>query len=266
LFYLGFLIFLSAKLTLLVFILLPVTGFLIARIAKSLKRSSSKSKEHMGVLFSMIEETLGGLRIIKAFNGETSSRNKFHNENQVYTTVMNKVYRKTDLASPLSEFLGSIVLAIVMYFGGRLVWSGSHALDGALFVAYIGTFTQLIPPAKAFSTAYYSYQKGLASIDRINKILHSEVTVREVDNPLSISSFEKEIEYKNVSFAYNKGDSGWAVKDVNIKLAKGKTIALVGQSGSGKSTLVDLLPRFYDPTLGEITIDGLTLTIRLKTI
>jgi subfamily B ATP-binding cassette protein MsbA len=257
--YLGFLIFLSGQLTLLVFILLPITGFLIARIAKSLKRSSSKSKEHMGVLFSMIEETLGGLRIIKAFNGENSSRAKFFGENQTYTNVMNRVYRKTDLASPLSEFLGSIVLAIVMYFGGKLVWSSSHALDGAVFVTYIATFTQLIPPAKAFSTAYYSMQKGLASIDRINKILHSEVTVREVENPLTISSFEKEIEYKNVSFAYNRGDLGWAVKDVNIKLAKGKTIALVGQSGSGKSTLVDLLPRFYDPTSGEIIIDGLPI-------
>ena len=256
LFYLGFLIFLSAKLTLLVFILLPITGLLIARIAKSLKRSSSKSKEHMGVLFSMIEETLGGLRIVKAFNGENSSRNKFFSENQTYTNVMNKVYRKTDLASPLSEFLGSIVLAIVMYFGGKLVWSGSHALDGALFVAYIGTFTQLIPPAKAFSTAYYSYQKGLASIDRINKILSTEVMVREVSNPKPITSFEKEIEFKDVSFAYQRGDNGWALRNIDMKVPKGKTIALVGQSGSGKSTLVDMLPRFYDPTEGVITIDG----------
>lgn len=258
-FLVGFLIFLSPQLTLFVFALLPVTGLLIARIAKSLKRSSTRAKEHMSLLFSMIEETLGGIRIVKAFNGESSWRNKFHTENQTYTNVMNKVYRKTDLASPLSEFMGSIVLAIVMYFGGQLVWSQSHALDGALFVAYIIAFSQIIPPAKAFSGAYYSVQKGLASIERINKILHTEVTVKEADAPKTIRAFEKEIEYKNVSFAYQRGDTGYALKEINLKIQKGKTIAIVGQSGSGKSTLVDMLPRFYDPTGGEITIDGIPL-------
>ncbi|HTA81592.1 MAG TPA: ABC transporter ATP-binding protein [Bacteroidia bacterium] len=264
---LGFLIFLSPQLTLLVFILLPITGLLIARIGKSLKRSSTKSKEHMGTLFSMIEETLGGIRIIKAFNAEDNSRTRFQTENSTYTKVMNKVYRKTDLASPLSEFMGSIVIGIVLYLGGQLVWSSSHLLDGALFVAYIATFSQVIPPAKAFSGAYYSVQKGLASLDRINKILHSEVTIREIGNPLSVQSFEKEIEYKDVSFAYQRGDTGHALKDINLKIPKGKTIAIVGQSGSGKSTLVDMLPRFYDPSSGKITIDGIPLTdLRLKDV
>jgi len=253
---LVFLIIMSPHLTLFVFVLLPITGFLIARIAKSLKRSSQKSKEQMGSLFSIIEETLGGIRIIKAFNAEKSSRNKFQGENEAYTHVMNKVYRKTDLASPLSEFMGSVVLAVVMFFGGQLVWSSGHLLSGAAFVAYIAAFSQIIPPAKAFSGAYYSVQKGLASIDRINKILSTEVMVREVSNPKPITSFEKEIEFKDVSFAYQRGDNGWALRNVSLTVPKGKTIALVGQSGSGKSTLVDMLPRFYDPTEGIITIDG----------
>jgi len=256
---LGTLIVLSPQLTLMAFILLPITGFLITRISKSLKRSSTKSKEHMGTLFSIIEETIGGIRIIKAFNAENSSRNRFQAENETYTHVMNKVYRRNDLASPLSEFMGSIVLAVVIYFGGRLVLGDSHSLDGSLIVAYIAIFTQVIPPAKQLSGAYYSVQKGLASLDRINKILDTEITIKESASPKVIQSFEKEVEYKNVSFAYQRGDAGYALKDINLKIPKGKTIAIVGQSGSGKSTLVDMLPRFYDPTEGEICIDGTSL-------
>lgn len=172
---------------------------------------------------------------------------------------MNKVYRRNDLASPLSEFMGSIVLAVVIYFGGRLVLGDSHSLDGSLIVAYIAIFTQVIPPAKQLSGAYYSVQKGLASLDRINKILDTEITIKESASPKVIQSFEKEVEYKNVSFAYQRGDAGYALKDINLKIPKGKTIAVVGQSGSGKSTLVDMLPRFYDPTDGEICIDGTSL-------
>lgn len=258
-FLLGFLIFLSPQLTLYVFVLLPIMALLIGRIGKSLKRSSTKAKEHMGLLFSLIEETLGGIRIIKAFNAEGSSQKKFKDENHLYTRMMNKVYRKTDLASPLSEFMGSIVIALVMYVGGKLVWNDAHALSGAIFVTYIAVFSQIIPPAKAFSGAYYSIQRGLASVERINKILNAEINIKEVANPKPIASFEKDIEYKNVSFAYQRGDSGWALKDISLKVPKGKTVALVGQSGSGKSTLVDMLPRFYDPTEGSILIDGLPL-------
>ena len=263
--FVGALIFISPQLTLFVFVLLPITGLLIARIAKSLKRSSTKSKEQMGRIFSMMEETLSGLRIIKAFNAENITRTNFIEENANYTHTMNRVYRKTDLASPLSEFLTSIVIAIIMYFGGKLVWSSAHSLSGELFAYYLVIFSQLIPPAKAFTQAYYTVQKGMASVERIDKIIQSEVTIREKENAITINSFEKEIEYKNVSFAYQRGDNGWALKDVNLKIPKGKTIAIVGQSGSGKSTLVDMLPRFYDPTTGEISIDGkplkdLTLT------
>jgi len=263
--FVGALIFISPQLTFFVFVLLPVTGLLIARIAKSLKRSSTKSKEQMGRIFSMMEETLSGLRIVKAFNAENITRTNFIEENNNYTHTMNRVYRKTDLASPLSEFLTSIVIAVIMYFGGKLVWSSAHTLSGELFVYYLVVFSQLIPPAKAFTQAYYTVQKGMASVERIDKIIQSEVTIREKENAITINSFDKEIEYKNVSFAYQRGDNGWALKDVNLKIPKGKTIAIVGQSGSGKSTLVDMLPRFYDPTDGEITIDGkplkdLTLT------
>lgn len=250
------LIFMSPQLTLLAIVLLPITGFIIAKVGGTLRKSSSSSKGSMGVLFSMIEETIGGIRIIRAFTAEKITYNKFQEENNKYTTIMNRVYRKTDLASPLTEVFVSIVLAILLYVGGRLVEGPDHVLDGPLFVAYVALFSQLVPPAKDFSTAYYNVEKGLASMERINRILHAEVTVREVENPRPISTFDKEIEFHNVSFAYQRGDTGYALQNIDLKIPKGKTIAIVGQSGSGKSTLVDMLPRFYDPTDGRITIDG----------
>ena len=252
----GALVFLSPQLTLLAVILLPITGFLIAKVGGTLRKSSSKSKGSMGILFSMIEETIGGIRIIRAFTAEKIIHTKFREENETYTTIMNRVYRKTDLASPLTEVLVSVVLAILLYVGGRLVDSSGHTLDGPMFVAYVALFSQLVPPAKAFSTGYYNVEKGLASLERINNILRAEVTVKEVENPRQISTFEREIEFHNISFAYQRGDTGYALQNINLKIPKGKTIAIVGQSGSGKSTLVDMLPRFYDPTDGIITIDG----------
>jgi len=255
----GALIFLSPQLTLLAIILLPVTGFLIAKVGGTLRKSSSRSKGSMGILFSMIEETIGGIRIIRAFTAEKIIHNKFREENDKYTVIMNRVYRRTDLASPLTEVLVSIVLGILLYVGGYLVEGSGHALDGPVFVAYVALFSQLVPPAKAFSTAYFNVEKGLASMERINKILHAEVTVTEVENPRPIHAFDKEIEFHKVGFAYQRGDSGYALRDINLKIPKGKTIAIVGQSGSGKSTLVDMLPRFYDPTEGVITIDGVAL-------
>ena len=253
------LVFLSPHLTLLALILLPVTAFLIARVGGTLRKSSSKSKGSMGILFSMIEETIGGIRIIRAFTAEKITHAKFREENDKYTAIMNRVYRKTDLASPLTEVLVSIVMAVLLYVGGNFVWSPNHILDGSVFIAYVLLFSQLVAPSKAFSTAYFNVEKGLASLERINKILHAEVTVVEVANPRSITTFEKEIEFHNVGFAYQRGDAGYALKNINLKIPKGKTIAIVGQSGSGKSTLVDMLPRFYDPTEGTITIDGIAL-------
>jgi len=253
------LVILSPQLTLVAVCLLPVIGFLVYKVGGTLRKSSSKSKGSMGILFSMIEETIGGIRIIRAFTAEKIIHTKFREENDRYTAIMNRVYRRTDLASPLTEVLISIVSAILIYIGGHMVWSPSHLLDGAVFITYIILFSQVLTPAKAFSTGYYNVEKGLASLERIDKILHAEVTVLEIANPRPINAFENEIEFKNVSFAYVRGDSGYALQNINLKIPKGKTIAIVGQSGSGKSTLVDMLPRFYDPTDGVITIDGIPL-------
>ena len=257
--FLTTMVIISPQLSLFSLVLLPLSGLLIGRIGKSLRRSSSKSKEKMGILLSMMEETLGGLRIIKGFNAEKKMNGHFRNENQQYTDISVKVYRKTDLSSPLSEFLGVTVLVVVLYFGGKLVLSNDPSLNGSLLIFYIAIFSQLLPPAKSFTTAYYSVQKGLASAERIDKILEAEVTIRDNVNARSKKSFEKEIEYKNVSFAYREAQVGWVLNDINLKIEKGKTIALVGQSGSGKTTLADMLPRFYDPSQGSILIDGIDI-------
>lgn len=256
--YLMMMIAVSPQLTLIALVLLPVTALLIGKIGKSLKRSASKGKEKMGVLLSIMEETLGGLRIIKGFNAEKSITEKFHNENQQYNSIMNRMYRKNDLGSPLSEFMGVTVFVIILYFGGKLVLI-DRTMDGALFITYLLLFAQLLNPSKAFTSAYYSVQKGLASSERIDKILNAEVTITDTVNAIPITKFEKEIEYKNVSFAYREGEVGWVLNRINLKIEKGKTIALVGQSGSGKTTLADMLPRFYDTTQGEILIDGIAI-------
>lgn len=248
----------SAKLSLVAFVLLPITALLIGQIGKSLKRSATKGKEKMGLLLSIMDETLGGLRIIKGFNAEKNTREKFRKENQLYTNISIKMYRKVDLASPLSEFLGVSVLVVILYLGGKMVIV-DHSMDGALLIMYLVMFSQLLTPAKSFTTAYYSVQKGLASSERIDKILDAEVTIKDGPHPISLTKFEKEIEYKNVSFAYREGEVGWVLNDINLKIEKGKTIALVGQSGSGKTTLADMLPRFYDSTKGEILVDGVSI-------
>lgn len=248
-------IMMSWQLTIAVVLVTPIIGLVLSVVAKSLKRSSGKAKEKHGLLLSLLEEMLGGLRIIKGFNAEKTMATKFGDENQEYTRIMTKNYRKTDLASPLSEFLIVTVIAGVLYYGGNLVIR-EHALDGAFFVGYLLIFFQLITPVRQFTQAYYNVQKGLASMERINVILHAEESIKDKDKPKSIEQFRKEIEYRNVSFAYLRGDDGYAVKNVNLKVQKGRTIALVGQSGSGKTTLADLLPRFYDVTEGEVLIDG----------
>lgn len=248
----------STKLTLIAFVLLPLTVLLIVSIGKSLKRSSTKRQEKMGVLLSIMDETLGGLRIIKGFNAEKKVTEHFKNENQEYRNISTRISRKEDLASPLSEFLGVSVLIAILYFGGTMVIQ-DKTMDGELLILYLVMFAQLLTPAKSFTAAYYSVQKGLASAERIDKLLDAEVTIKDVANPKSINKFEKEIEYKNVSFAYREGETGWVLNNINLKIEKGKTIALVGQSGSGKTTLADMLPRFYDTTQGEILIDGIAI-------
>ena len=254
--FLGTMITISPQLSIFVFVLLPIAGLLIGQIGKSLRRTSAKSQAKMGMLLSTIEETLSGMRIIKAFTSELFSMEKFGKINDEYRRLMTRLYRKRDLSSPLSEFLGAIMMVVVIYFGGKLVLDGSSRLEPAMFIAFIVIFSQLIPPAKSFTEAYSNVQRGLASVDRINKILDAEVTIRDKEHALQITDFNHTVEYRDVSFAYHKGGTGWVLHNVNLKIEKGKTIALVGQSGSGKTTLADLLPRFYDLEEGEILIDG----------
>jgi len=256
---LVFMVLINWKLTLIAFILLPISGLIIGKIGKTLRRNSTTEKEKSGLLLSMMDETLSGLRIIQGFNAENKSFDNFKKENDNYSNLMIRIYRRVDLSSPLSEFLGIVVFAVILYVGGSMVLSDTPTLNGALLITYLAIFAQLIQPAKAFTTAYYNIQKGLASTDRVNAILDAEVKIKDAENPISINKFEKEIEYKNVSFAYREGEVGWVLNEINLKIQKGKTIALVGQSGSGKTTLADMLPRFYDPTHGEILIDGTSI-------
>jgi len=250
------LLLMSYQLTLFVLILLPLTAFLIGKIGKSLKRSSDKVQKRMGIILSVIEETLSGLRIIKAFNAIDYSENKFKKINDNYTKLMIRVYRKRDLANPLSEFLGVLVGVVIIWFGGKFVLGNSKTITPEVFIAYVVIFSQIIPPVKSFVTAFYNIQKGAASADRIEEVLDAEEVIEEKLNAIAIKEFKKNITYCNVSFTYEKEE---VLSNVDITIEKGKTIALVGPSGGGKSTMVDLLPRFYDCTKGEIKIDGIPI-------
>jgi len=254
--YLVALFVISPSLSVFVLLLLPVSGFFIGRIGRSLKRTSVKGQKQLGIILSIIEETISGLRIIKAFNAINLAEQNFHGTNNKYTRLMIRLYRKRDLASPLSEFLATSVLVVVLWFGGRLVLSPENPLDAAIFIAYLGIFSQIIPPAKSITTAVYNIQKGAASVERIQKIFDAEEVIEEIPDAISKTNFDKEIEYRDVSFSYEKET---VLDKINLKIKKGKTIALVGPSGGGKSTMVDLLPRFYDCISGEILIDGIPL-------
>ncbi len=251
------LFFLSPSLTLFVLVLLPLSAILIGFIGRSLKKSSEKGQKKLGHLLSIIEETLGGLRIIKAFTAIEASNKKFKENNQVYTRLMINIYRKRDLASPLSEFMGVGVVVSILYFGGRLILGENASIDAATFLVYIAIFSQILPPAKAVTSAFYNVQKGAASVGRIEAILNAEEKIIEKENALRKKEFQNEIEFQNLSFEYV--DNTPVLKNINLKVRKGQAIALVGASGGGKSTLVDLLPRFYDPQNGKITIDGIDI-------
>jgi subfamily B ATP-binding cassette protein MsbA len=254
--YVAFLFIISPSLTVFVLVLLPVSGFIIGRIGKSLKRTSDKSQKKMGFILAMIEETISGLRIIKAFNAISFADKRFQQINQDYTKLMVRLYRKRDLASPLSEFLSVLVVTIVLWYGGNLVFTKGNLLDAAAFIMYLGIFSQLMPPAKSITQAYYNIQKGAASVERISQVLSAPEVIEQMPDAVHKKDFNKEIEYRNLSFRYDKED---VLKDFSITIEKGKTIAVVGPSGAGKSTMVDLLPRFYDCTEGEILIDGIPI-------
>ena len=263
-FYLGTMIWMSPELTVFLLILLPVSGAIIGLIGRSLRKDSKIAQSKLGEILATVEESLSGLRIIKAFNAEKKSIERFFILNFGYTKIMNKITRKQYLASPMSEFLGVIVMIIIMYYGGSLVLNDESSLSPSEFIGFIAIFSQIIPPAKAFSTAFYEVRKGLASIDRINIILNADEKIIEKENAQTIETLNTKIEYKNVSFKY---EDKYVLKNINLTVEKGKTVALVGQSGSGKSTLVDLLPRFYDIEEGEILIDGINIKdLKIKSL
>lgn len=252
---------LSPTLSLFLLVLLPLTGFIIGRVSRSLKKQSNEAQEKMGLMMSILDETLGGLRVIKAFNAEKLLQSKFLGTNTALNHIRNKMNFRRDLASPMSEFLGVIVLCCVLWFGGQLVLGGRDLLGGPAlqsdaFITYIVFFTQIINPAKSLSTAFYNSQRGSAAIKRIEEVLKAPITVQEASNPAQLNSFTKGIEFRNVTFKY---DDVTILDNINLIIEKGKTVALVGSSGAGKSTLADLIPRFHDVSSGELLIDGVNI-------
>lgn len=254
--FLGTMVMISWQLTVFVLILLPLAGLVMGKVGKSLKRSSLEQQNQWGLLLSNIEECLGGLRIIKAFNAEEKMETRFHRENQIFFKLSNRIARRQSLAHPMSEFLGTVAIAIVLWFGGALILSGASSMNAASFIYYMVIFYSIINPAKELSKAMYSIQKGLASMQRVDKILNAQNPIKDPKNPRHISSLRGAINYDNVTFAYGEEP---VVRDVSLHVPAGATVALVGQSGSGKSTMADLLPRFYDVNAGAITIDGIDI-------
>lgn len=254
---LTMMIMMSWQLTLFVLVLLPIAGVAMGRIGKRLKRTSLETQQQWGSIMSNIEETLGGLRIIKAFNAEGKVCSRFHRGTQRFFELSNRVARRQALAHPMSEFLGTITIAIVLWFGGTLIITGTSHISPPEFIYYLVIFYSIINPAKDLSKAMYSVQKGLASMERVDKILHAVNPIADPADPQRISDFKGEVRYENVSFSYDKETQ--VASDVSFTIRPGETVALVGQSGSGKSTLADLLPRFYDVDGGRITIDGVDI-------
>ncbi|MCM1163170.1 MAG: ABC transporter ATP-binding protein/permease [Muribaculaceae bacterium] len=254
---LGMMIVISWKLTLFVLILLPVAGTVMGRVGKKLKRKSLTGQQQWGTLMSIIEETLGGLRVIKAFNAEYKVTDRFHSANGDFFRTTCSVQRRQALAHPMSELLGTTTIAIVLTFGGTLILAGTSSMNAASFIYYLVVFYSIINPAKDLSKAMYSIQKGLASMERVDAILSAVNPITDPEHPRRLPELRGEIEYRDVSFSYNS--ERVVVDDVSLTIEPGATVALVGQSGSGKSTLADLLPRFYDVDKGRITIDGIDI-------
>ncbi|HVY73214.1 MAG TPA: ABC transporter ATP-binding protein [Puia sp.] len=250
---LGSLVFLSPPLSLFLLVLLPLTGFIIGRVSRSLKRQSTIAQDQQGVLMSILDETLGGLRVIKAFNAEKFLQTRFFRVNDYLNHIKNKMMFRRDMASPMSELLGVVVLCCILFFGGEMILSHRFNLEPEGFITYIALFTQIINPAKTLSTSFYNAQRGTAAINRIEEILQAENTIKELDHPQPFPAFRESIEFHHVSFAY---DGVEVLHDINLKIEKGKTVALVGSSGAGKSTLADLIPRFHDVSSGELLVDG----------
>lgn len=253
--YLTGMIVISWQLTLFVLILLPVAGYVMGQVGKKLKRKSLEGQQQWGLLMSQIEETLSGLRIIKAFNAERKIQLRFERSNETFREITNKVYRRQQMAHPMSEFLGTATIAIVLWYGGSLILSATSPIDAPTFIYYLVIFYSIINPAKDLSKSVYAIQKGLASMERVDKILQAESSILDPEQPKPIA-LKEAITYRDVWFKYQ---DQWVLKQINLTIPRGTTVALVGQSGSGKSTMVDLLPRFYDVDKGSIQIDGVDI-------
>ena len=252
----SIMLFMSVKLTLFVFILLPVSGFIISSISKKLKANSVKAQKETGTFLSFIEETLGGLRVIKGFNSERVIEKKFNDSTTIFKNLMTSVFHRQTLASPMSEFLGSATIIAILWYGGTEVLSNTSSLQPDEFMGYIVLFYTVLNPIKLITTSYYNIQKGEASAERIMQVLNTENHIKDKPNAIVKTTFDSEIEFKNISFKYKKE---YVLKNFSLTIKKGETVALVGQSGSGKSTLANLITRFYDVNEGEILIDGINI-------
>lgn len=251
---LGMMLAISWQLTIFVFILLPIAGTVMGKVGKRLKRTSFEGQTQWGVILSTIEETLGGLRIIKAFNAEDKVRTRFNEENEVFYDLSSRVARRQALAHPMSELLGTAAIAIILWFGGSLILNGYSTLTAPKFIYYMVIFYSIINPAKDLSKAAYQIQKGLASMERVDKILNATNPIQDPAHPKALPDSKINLKFNDVSFSYDGTTD--VLRDINLEIPAGATVALVGQSGSGKSTMADLIPRFYDPTRGSISIDG----------
>ncbi|NND76675.1 MAG: ABC transporter ATP-binding protein [Flavobacteriales bacterium] len=247
------LLMISPSLTLFSLLLLPVGALIISLLKKTLRNTSRKGQDKLGELLSRLEETLGGMRIIKAFNAEKEMEKQYANINEDYFKISNKIYRSSDLASPMSEFLGSLVMIILVWYGGSLVLGSNSELDGEEFMGFIIVFSQILRPVQAIANAWSHIMKGAASLDRIEELIAEKPTILDVKDATEISDLKNSISFNEVTFSYDKET---VLKGINFELQKGKAIALVGGSGGGKSTIADLVPRFYDVGTGSITIDG----------
>lgn len=250
---LAFMVFVSPGLLVFVFGLMLFSGLIIGGVGRSLRRQSGEAQSRLGLIGSLVEETLGGLRIIKGFNAEQWQQERFGRENERYARTLTGLYRRKDLASPLSEFLGIAAVSVLLWFGAKQVFAGE--ISAATFITFLYAFYNIIEPAKALSGASYSIRKGMGALERVEAVLNAPVTIRDDDNALPISSFQDKIEFRNVSFQYQNADRD-ALDGISLTIPRGKIVALVGASGAGKSTVADLLPRFYDVTGGQILVDG----------
>lgn len=260
--FLVFLFIMNAQLTLFALVILPISGIFIFRLGRSLRKRSLAGQVKMGEIVSQVDETITGMRIIKAFSAETKMQQRFTRLNHLYYQMMNRIAQRRALSLPFGELIGTLVIVNIIYFGGNIVLKNPQSFSAASYIAYLVVFSQVIKPARALANAYFNIQRGLASVQRIEHFLHEEETIADSADAKPIKDFQQRIEYRDVSFRYTEAE---VLKNINLTIDKGKSIALVGQSGAGKTTIVDLLPRFYDVTDGDILIDGVSIkTLRLE--